>query len=596
MNPLRKQSSKQQLKWLLKCARPAQTQVLLVIGLGLCSGLLLVAQAGLLAQIVQAVFIDRVPRHLVTGRFVWLAAVIVFRAGLAWGKEVAGFQAGARVREEIRIALIKHIVDLGPAYTDRQKTGDLASVVLEQVEGLHDFFAHYLPQLALAVLIPAAILAFIFPLSWAAGLVLLATAPLIPLFMILVGMGAESISQRNFQALARLSAHFLDILQGLPTLKLFDRSRSAAAEIADTSAEYRRQTMQVLRVAFLSSAVLEFFSAVAIALVAVYLGMHYLGYLPFGDFGRPLDLASGFFILLLAPDFYLPLRELGTHYHARAAAVGAAEGILKVLSSTGSQPQSRAGRRLPGGPIGVRFEDVAFTYGSGRQPVLRGVTFEMTAGERLALVGASGAGKTTLLNLMMAFVLPTSGRIMINGEPIDALDPEMLRRNMAWVGQRPVLFHGTVRENILLGRPGAPADALEDAARAARVMDFCRHLPDGLDTPLGEQGVGLSRGQAQRVALARAYLKNAPLLLLDEPTAGLDTENEMLVLAALETLSRGRTVFMATHRLENLQRADRIVVIGGGRIVEQGRYVQLMRAGSALYRLAPRGPGGESNG
>ncbi len=596
MDSLRKQSSKQQLKWLLKCARPAQTLVLLSVGLGLCSGLLLVAQAGLLAQIVQAVFVERVPRYLVTGQFVWLAAVIASRAGLAWGREVTGFKAGARVREEIRMALIKRIVDLGPAYTERQRTGDLVSVALEQVEALHDFFAHYLPQLALAVLIPAAIFAFIFPLSWAAGLVLLATAPLIPLFMILVGMGAESISQRNFQALSRLSAHFLDILQGLPTLKLFGRSRSAAAEIAGTSAEYRRQTMQVLRVAFLSSAVLEFFSAVAIALVAVYLGMHYLGYLPFGDYGRPLDLGSGFFILLLAPDFYLPLRELGTHYHARAAAVGAAEGILKVLSTTGSQPLSRTGRCLPEGPIGVRFEDVAFTYGSGRQPVLRGITFEMAEGERLALVGASGAGKTTLLNLLMAFVVPTSGRIMINSEPIDGLNPEGLRRKMAWVGQRPVLFDGTVRENILFGRPEAAADALEDAARAARVIDFCRHLPDGLDTRLGEQGVGLSRGQAQRVALARAYLKNAPLLLLDEPTAGLDTENEKMVLEALETLTRGRTVLMATHRLENLQRADHIVVLGDGRIVEQGRYVQLMRTGSAFYRLAPRGAEGGGDG
>ncbi len=595
MDSPRKPSDKKNLRWLLKSARPARTWVLLSVGLGLCSGLLLVVQAGFMARIIQAVFIDRVPRQLLTTLFVWLAMVIVVRAALAWGREIAGFQAGARVREEIRMALLRRFVELGPSYTDRQRTGDLASIVLEQVEGLHDFFAHYLPQLALAVLIPAAILAFVFPLSWIAGLLLLGTAPLIPLFMILVGMGAESISQRNFQALARLSAHFLDTLQGLATLKLFNQSQSEGAKIAKTSAAYRRHTMRVLRVAFLSSAVLEFFSAVAIALVAVYLGMHYLGYLPFGDYGRPLDLAGGFFILLLAPDFYLPLRELGTHYHARAAAVGAAEGILKVLSATDPPLQTDRNQHLPAGPIGVRFEEVSFSYGSDRQAVFHGIGFELAPGEQMALVGASGAGKTTLLNLLMAFVVPNAGQIWINDVPIGKLEREHLLRKVAWIGQRPVLFHGTVRENILLGRPDAVASELEDAARAAQVIEFCRHLPDGLDTLVGEQGYGLSRGQAQRVALARAFLKNAPLLLLDEPTAGLDAESEQMVLTAIDTLSQDRTVLMTTHRLENLQKVDRIIVLADGRIVEQGVYTQLMTAGSAFYRLVLREKGDAGN-
>ena len=596
METIRKPSDKKNLRWLLQNARTARTWILLSVGLGLCSGLLLVVQAGLTAHIIQAVFIDRMPRQVLTLSFVWLAAVILVRAALTWAREVAGFQAGARVREEIRMALLKCFFDLGPAYTDRQRTGDLASIVLEQVEGLHDFFAHYLPQLALAVLIPAAILAFVFPISWVAGLLLLFTAPLIPLFMILVGMGAESISQRNFQALARLSAHFLDTLQGLATLKIFDRSRSEVVKIKKTSSDYRRQTMRVLRVAFLSSAVLEFFSAVAIALVAVYLGMHYLGYLPFGDYGRPLDLAGGFFILLLAPDFYFPLRELGSHYHARAAAVGAAEGILKVLSATDTQPQTRRDQILPAGPVDVRFKEVSFAYRAESQPVLRDIEFELKAGEHIALVGASGVGKTTLLNLFMAFIVPTSGQIRFNGISLDTLDREDLRRKMAWIGQRPVLFHGTVRENIRFGRPEATEDELEEAARAARVIEFCHHLPDGLDTLVGEQGIGLSRGQTQRVALARAFLKNAPLLLLDEPTAGLDTENEHLILAALEILARDRAVLMATHRLGNLHRADRIIVLAEGRILEQGSYAQLTASGSAFQRLVSRREGEADNG
>jgi ATP-binding cassette subfamily C protein CydD len=591
MEPLRTASDKNSLRWLIKSARPAHLWVLLSVGLGMTGGLLLVAQAGLLANIIQGVFIDRLPRNLLTPLFIGSAGVVVMRAVLAWGREAAGFQAGARVREETRRALIQHIFDRGPAYTELQRTGGLASTLLEQVEALQDFFAFYLPQLALAVMIPVAILAFVLPLSWAAGLLLALSAPLIPLFMILVGMGAESISQRNFQALSRLSAHFLDVLQGLATLKLFDRSRAERTRVAKFSADYRRQTMRVLRVAFLSSAVLEFFSSMGIALVAVYLGMHYLGYLSFGDYGRPLTLAGGFFILLLAPDFYLPLRELGTHYHARAAAIGASGEILKVLSDTALRSSAGTVRLPPTNAVGVSYQSVHFAYDAGRLPVLKGVDFELAAGAHVALVGASGAGKTTLLNLLMGFVVPTAGSIRINGIVLETLAPEHWRRHLAWIGQNPVLFHGTIRENILLGRPAAVAAELESAARAARVLEFCHHLPAGLDTPVGEKGFGLSRGQAQRVALARAFLKDAPLLLLDEPTAGLDTENEQLVLTALDDLSRGRTVLTITHRLENLRRADHIVVLESGRIVEKGIYKELLASGGAFYRLATQGAG-----
>ena len=596
METIRKSSDKKNLKWLLRNARTARTWILLSVGLGLCSGLLLVVQAGLMAHIIQTVFIDRLPRHLLTMPFVGLVAVIVARATLAWGREIAGFQAGARVREEIRMTLMKCFFDLGPAYTNRQRTGDLTSIALEQVEGLHDFFAHYLPQLALAVLIPAAILAFVFPISWVAGLLLLLTAPLIPLFMILVGMGAESISQRNFQALARLSAHFLDTLQGLATLKLFDRSRSEVDQIKKTSADYRRQTMRVLRVAFLSSAVLEFFSAVAIALVAVYLGMHYLGYLPFGDYGRELTLSGGFFILLLAPDFYLPLRELGTYYHARAAAVGAADGILKVLSAAESAPKTRQDQTIPAGPVNIQFHEVSFAYQNDRQPVLQNIDFDLAAREHIALVGASGVGKTTLINLLMGFVIPTSGEIVFNGVPLGDLNRDDLRLKIAWIGQQPVLFYGTVRENIRIGKPDASERELEEAARLARVIEFSRYLPDGLDTSVGEHGIGLSRGQAQRVALARAFLKNAPLLLLDEPTAGLDTESEQMVLASLDILAKDRTVLTATHRLDNLHRTDRIILLDEGFILEQGSYRQLMTEGTTFHRMVFQREGGPGRG
>jgi len=481
-----------------------------------------------------------------------------------------------------------HITRLGPAYVSGRNTGALASTVMEQVEGLHGFFAHYLPQMALAITIPAAILTFVFPVSWAAGGILMITAPLIPLFMVLVGMGAESVSQRNFQSLSRISAHFLDLLQGLPTLKLFHKSRGEEKTVAQVSRDYRKRTMSVLRIAFLSSAVLEFFSAIAIAMVAVYLGMTYLGYYDFGTWGAPLTLSGGFFILLLAPEFYLPLRELGTHYHARAEAVGAAREILKVLAVPVPLGPDKPVVFEPSGGVELCFKNVHLAYDGGRRPALNGISFTINAGEKLALVGESGAGKTTVLDLLLGFLQPDQGQITANGISADHLDPASRHRYMSWIGQDPSLFYGSIRDNIRMGQPGASERAVVDAARSARVLAFTQPLSQGLDTVIGERGYGLSKGQAQRIALARAFLKKAPVLLLDEPTAGLDVENEHLVLEALDKLSAGRTVLTVTHRMADLEKSDRILVMSGGRIVEQGAFAALNAAGGAFHRLTNR--------
>lgn len=586
MELAKKSTNKESLRWLFKRAKTARLWVILAVGLGLTSGILLIAQARLLANIVHGAFMDNLQRNVLWPYFVGLFGVVMVRAVLGWGREVAGFHAGAKVREEVRMSLMEHIFTLGPGFTSRQRTGALASTAMEHVEGLNDFYAFYLPQLALAVMIPVAILAFVFPLSWLAGVLLLVTAPLIPLFMILVGMGAESISQRHFQALARISAHFLDVLQGITTLKLYDRSRGEEKNVAKVSSDYRQRTMSVLRIAFLSSAVLEFFSSIAIALVAVYLGMSYLGYINFGDYGKPLTLAGGLFILLLAPDFYLPLRELGTHYHARAEAVGAAEEILKILMIPSPDVSGKGIALDVPGPLNIHCRDLYLAYEKGKRPALHGVSFQLKYGEKVALVGASGAGKTTILNLLLGFLDPDQGSITVNETPLADLPPESWRQHLGWIGQNPILFHGTIRDNIRLGRPQASEDELEQAARSARVLDFALHLPGGLDTLVGEQGLGLSRGQAQRVALARAFLKDAPILLLDEPTSGLDSKNERLVMSALEKLSSGRTVLMLTHRLANIEKADRIMVLEEGRIVEQGTYAELIEAGGVFQRLA----------
>jgi len=586
MKPANKASEKTAHRWLLKRTGSARRWIALSVGLGLGSGILLIVQARYLSLIVYGAIIQKQPLERMWPFFGILAAVIVLRAALGWAREICGFNAGAGIRHQVRLDLMARIAGLGPSYTSRRGTGALASAVFEQVEGLHDFYAFYLPQLALAVMIPGAILAFVFPYSWAAGAVLLATAPLIPLFMILVGMGAESISQRHFKALARMSAYFLDVLQGLTTLKLFDRSKGTEKTIAEVSDNYRKQTMGVLRVAFLSAAVLEFFSSISIALVAVYLGMSYLGYFSFGVYGQPLTLAAGFFILLLAPDFYLPLRQLGTHYHARAEAVGAAEEILKILQAAPADQMGEHAVLLEKEPRCIQYRDVHLAFENGLRPALKGISFDLNAGEQVVLVGASGAGKTTILNLLLGFLKPDRGQILINQIPLTDLNPADWRRHISWIGQRPVLFHGTIRENILLGKPGTSDEQIERAARNARVLDFTLHLPQGLDTHVGERGFGLSRGQAQRVALARAFLKDAPILLLDEPTSGLDAENESLVFESLKALSKGRTVLMLTHRLTNIKRSDRIMVLENGSIVEAGTYAELMRAQGIFFGLA----------
>jgi ATP-binding cassette subfamily C protein CydD len=518
--------------------------------------------------------------------FAGLAAAVLLRAAFAGLREVSAFAAGEKVRSQVRLRLLARIGDRGPAFTRTERTGGLTSVLLEQVEGLHGFYALYLPQLALIALLPLTVAAAVFPLSWAAGGLLLATAPLIPLFTILVGMGAENISQRHFQALARMSGHFLDVLQGLATLKLFGRSRAETDRIAQVSADFRRRTMNVLRVAFISSAVLEFFTSLSIALIAVYLGMSYLGYFSFGMTGGPPTLADGLFILLLAPEFFLPLRELGAHYHARAQALAAAERIRDLLE--GAVPGLSGGNLRPGAEGGIHLQcrNLQFAYAEGLRPALQGVSFDLAPGCDTALVGASGAGKSTLVFLLLGLLRPAQGEIRVNGVPLETVDLDWWRRQVGWLGQNPVLFHGSIRDNLALGRPEADADEIFAAAESAGVLDFANRLPLGLDTLVGEQGAGLSRGEAQRVALGRAFLKNAPFLLLDEPFAGLDADTARIVARAVEALGAGRTVLTVTHRLADTGRAGQIVMLEAGRVVAAGSPAELQACGGPFQRLA----------
>ncbi|EOC1311800.1 heme ABC transporter permease/ATP-binding protein CydD [Cronobacter turicensis] len=544
--------------------------------LGVVSGLLIVAQAWLLADLLNDLIIKAIPREALLLPFVLLILVFVLRAWVVWLREKVGFHAGQHIRARIRQQVMNRLQEAGPAWIQGKPAGSWATLILEQIDDMHDFYARYLPQMALAASVPLLIVLAIFPYNWAAALILLCTAPLIPLFMAMVGMGAADANRRNFQALARLSGNFLDRLRGMETLRLFNRGAAETHNIQAASQDFRQRTMEVLRLAFLSSGVLEFFTSLSIALVAVYFGFSYLGELNFGHYGTGVTLFAGFLALILAPEFFQPLRDLGTFYHAKAQAIGAADS-LKTFLETPIQHAEKGTLELPGcEPITLEAQGLTILSPQGKR--LAGpLTFTLPAGKRVALVGQSGAGKSSLLNLLAGF-LPYEGSLRVNGVELRELEPDSWRRQLSWVGQNPQLPAGTLKENVLLAEPEASDAQLQAALDKAWVSEFLPLLAQGVDTPVGDQSSGLSVGQAQRVAVARALLTPCRLLLLDEPSASLDAGSERRVMQALETASLAQTTLMVTHQIDDIAAWDEVWVMRDGRIVERGDVATLSEA------------------
>lgn len=574
------------VQWLNRHKPLAGAYLPLAVALGATGGLLVVVQAWLLASVVDAAISQGVGLTEVQPWLWPLLGLFLGRAALAWMAERAAFRGAARVRLALRRRLVRHIQGLGPAYVAAKRSGALVESLIKGVEDLEPYYARYLPARTLAALVPLTILVAVLALDWLSALVLLVTAPLIPVFMILIGKGAEALNQRQWRRLARMSAHFLDTIQGLTTLKVFNASRAQSDVIARVSDDYRAATMQVLRVAFLSSAVLEFIASISIAIVAVFVGFRLYGLdlpLPTGLSVPEIDLVAGFYVLLLVPEFFLPLRNLGTHYHGRMEAIAAARPLMEIFDAPLPGPAVGAAK-VPGRAIHLRLEGVSFAYAPGRE-ALRGLDLEVRPGERVALVGASGAGKTTVVQLLLGFLRPDTGRILVNGADLTGLDLADWRRHLAWVPQQPRLFAGTLLDNIRLGRPEADLDAVRRAAGLARAADFIEALPQSYATQVGEGGVGLSGGQIQRVALARAFLRDAPVAILDEPTASLDPASEDLVQAGIDDLAAGRTLVVVAHRLRTVRRADRILVLDAGRLVESGSHATLMAADGPYRRL-----------
>ncbi|MFV8983434.1 heme ABC transporter permease/ATP-binding protein CydD [Serratia fonticola] len=570
---MKKTRQHQLTRWLKTQSTLAQRWLRLSMLLGLASGILIVAQAWLLASLLHALIIEHQPRGELVSSFIWLAATFALRAFLSWLRERVGFICGQVIRQRMRSQVLDKLQQLGPAWIQGKPAGSWASIIVEQIEDMQDYYSRYLPQMYLAVFIPVLILITVFPINWAAGFILLATAPLIPLFMALVGMGAADANRRNFVALARLSGNFLDRLRGLDTLRLFNRGQAETDHIAKSSEDFRQRTMEVLRLAFLSSAVLEFFASISIAVVAVYFGFSYLGELDFGSYGMGVTLFAGFLVLILAPEFFQPLRDLGAFYHAKAQAVGAAEALETFLAAEGEQVGNGSQTLNSEEALTIRAQQLEILSPNG--VVLAGpLDFTLPANQRIALVGLSGAGKSSLLNLLLGF-LPYRGSLLINGIELRELDAVNWRQQLGWVGQNPHLPAQTLRDNILLGYPQASEAQLQQAVEQAYVSEFLPHLPKGLATDLGDGAARLSVGQAQRVAVARALLSPRRLLLLDEPAASLDAHSERLVMQALNAASHQQTTLLVTHQLEDTEDYDQIWVMDSGKIVQQGNYATL---------------------
>ncbi len=559
----------------------------LSVGLGLGNGVLLILQAWLLAQIINSVVFSDASLATVSPWLWPLLVLFAVRAAIAWASEQSAFRAAAQVKISLRDRLYRHIQAAGPAWMAGQRSGAIAEDLTRGIEAVEAYYSRYLPAMSLTALIPLAILIVVLPLDWLSALIMLVTAPLIPVFMILIGSSVERLNQQLWKDLARMGAHFLDVIQGMTTLKLFNASRREAEVIARISEDYRASTMRVLRVAFLTSAVLELFSTLGIAIIAVFIGFRlYQLDLPIPDLIAPPEISfvTGFFILLLAPEFYGPLRNLGTHYHGRMEAIAAAERLVAVMDTELPPPPKQAASLSADSPLHIRFEAVSFSYEPGR-PALAGAQLEIKPGERIALVGPSGAGKTTVASLLLGFIRPEAGRISIDDQDLNALAIDDWRRRLAWLPQQPRLFQGSIADNIRLGLPDAPLDEVLKAAERAQASEFIDRLPQGYETPVGERGAGLSGGQIQRIALARAFLRDARLVILDEATASLDPASEALVQRAVDQLAEGRSMLVIAHRLSTVRNADRILVIDGGQIVESGTHDELIERDGPYRRM-----------
>ena len=554
---------------LLRHARAARTCLFVTVLLGLAVTGLILAQAALLARALASAALGTgalgTRAGALAGTLLLLLGVVLARAAAAYGGEAAALRAAARVKSQLRRKLIGHALRLAPASVDGQPPGQIAAQATKGLDGLDPYFARYLPQLVLSVLVPVAVVVTVTAADWISGLVIAVTLPLIPLFGALVGLHTKAQVGRQWRLLAQLSGHFLDVVQGLPTLKAFGRAKFQEQVIAKVTSEHRIATMASLRIAFLSALVLELSAALATAIVAVETGLRLLyGHMPY---------QTALLVLLLTPEAYLPLRAAAAQYHASAEGTAAAESIFAVLDTPlpSRAVHAPAALAMRGAPVPdlrtatISLSGVSVAYPGRDCPALDGLDLTISPGELVMLTGPSGAGKTTVLRLLLRFIEPSSGTVQVSGTDLDAVPVAPWRAQLAWVPQHPRLFAASVADNIALGQPGASRAAIEEAARLAGAASFIEALPHGYDTLLEERAVRLSAGERQQIALARALLRDVPLLLLDEPTAHLAPAAAAAIDRVIGGPLAGRTIIVATHRDASLAGASQVITLDGHR-------------------------------
>ncbi|GCE26742.1 thiol reductant ABC exporter subunit CydD [Dictyobacter alpinus] len=569
-------------KRLLQYVKTMRIYVVIVGALSFLTAIFIIFQSRYIASIINAVFLQKQSLTQVMTALIILLCILLGRAAVIWGNEIATNVVSGVVKSELRLRLFRQLLKLGPMYVRGERSGEIANTSTEAVESLDAYFNLFFPQVCATLIIPLAILIVVFSTDLISGIVLLVTWPILPVFMILIGLQANAMTESRWRQMSYLSAHFLDVLQGMTTLKLFGRNKAQLETIRAISKRYGDTTMAVLRVAFLSSFVMEMGSTISNAIIAVEIGLRLLyGNIPF---------EQAFFVLLLTPEFYQPLRNLGTQFHASMNSSAGAQRIFDILEVPVKEPE------LPAGSIAkpaqleqtISLEDIHYAYPSSeesRQEALKGVSLTIQRGQKVALVGKSGAGKSTLANLLLRFIEPDQGSIKADDNDIRSFTATAWRELVAWQPQRPYLFNTTVADNIRLGRPEADMTKVVEAARSANLHDFIETLPQGYETSIGERGTRLSGGQLQRLSLARALLKKSPFLLLDEATSTLDAESEAQVLQTIDRLAPEHFVLIIAHRLHTISSADRIVVLDQGRVIASGTHQELLGQSPAYQEL-----------
>lgn len=543
---------------LAKSSRTARNHLFVTVGIGLITTALIIAQATLLAMVIAGVFMDGKSLSDVAPQLIWLALISVGRGLADAGFETSGRFGAARVMAELRGRLAEHLLLKRPGALQEERSGELVNSAIGGVAALESYFARYLPQMVLAAIVPVAILFWVFPQDWQSAAILAVTAPLIPIFMILIGLLTENRTRGRWRHMSRLSAHFLDLVGGMETLRANGRAEAQSDSIARVGEDYRRETMGALRIGFLSALVLELLAMIGVAMVATAVGIQLAG--------GHLTLEAVLIVLLLAPEMYMPLRQLGNQFHASADGMVAAERIFEVLD----QPAAVA---VPADPVPapdpaagtVELTGVSFAYPE-REPVFEGLDLSIAPGETVALVGPSGGGKTTLVSLLLRLADPAAGRISCGGVELATVDPRAWRTRIAWVPQRPTIFAGTVEENLRLFHPEADRDRLDKVMGLTGLDEIVAGLPQGLSTVIGEGGRPLSLGQSQRLALGRALVSPAPLVVFDEPTAHLDHESESMLARAIGELTGNRSCLVVSHRERPIAAADRVLKLEYGRL------------------------------